>query len=123
MLTKTDVDGIVVLVYVARDVIQGSTANGNIDRGSEHDLQELHEYGPNRLRKSCGPAALGAPDETRKEPARHNPGSDVPMWRATPLILRLHDVLVDREELIAKRARQKQPNAAHEIEHVQGHEE
>ena len=62
-----------------------------------------------------------------RKPRQHtvadNPRGDVRVWGATILALRLADPIEYQEDVVAVIDRQEETQAAHQVIHMQGHEE
>ncbi len=114
ILTKSYIDSIMVLGYIAIDVVQATVANLDIDLAHEQHTQK-----PDKCRyHSSSSAALQPLQHTET----YNPSGNVPVWCAASLILGLHAPFIYQEILMARTVRQKEPDAAHKEIHVQCHD-
>ena len=100
--------------YIAVDVIQSAIANLHIDLAVEEHTQEFDE---GRYHSSSSAAF-----EPLQQAETYNPSCNMPMWRATTLILGLHAPLKDDEELVAEAIRQEEPDTPHHVIHMQRHD-
>jgi hypothetical protein len=92
------------------DVIQSAIANLYIDLAVEEHTQDSDE---GRYHSSSSAAF-----EPFQQAETYNPSCNMPMWRATTLILGLHTPLIDNEIFVAKTIREEIPNAPHQVIHV-----
>ena len=101
-----------ILRYVSIDVIEPSVAGLDVDVATEYELEEPDEGGDD---------FLGTSGEEGYMSEAYDPSGDVPVWCSSPLILCLHCILLDDEEVGALLVGQQAPDTPHEIVHMQCH--
>ncbi len=100
--------------YISIDVVQAAVADLNVDLALEYCSQKLDECGYDRGARSAR--------KSRQDTEAGDPRGDVPMRGATALVCGFAHPLEYHEKLVAVTIRQEQPDAAHQVIHVQGHE-
>ena len=114
ILPQANIDGIVVLGYVAVDVVQAAVADLHVDLAAEQHTQEVHEG-----RYHFGARATLEPCQA---PHGYHPGRDMPVRRTAALVLRLEAPLEYHEEPVAMASCKKEPDTPHQEIHVQCHD-